>query len=278
MAKKSKTIVVEGQAIALFGINNDDYISLTDIDSRFDGAGRHIENWIRNQNTIEYLETWELLHNPNFNSMGLHGIKEKIGLNRFILSIKQWVKETNAIGIKAKAGRYGGTYAHFDIALNFCLWISPRFQLYVAKEFKRLKEQEARERYDNLHWDLRRTLSKINYTVHTDAIKETLIPPRLTRGAGLIYASEADILNLALFGKTAKQWRTENPEAKGNMRDDATTEQLIVLANLEAINAELIRNGLGQEERIIRLNEAAITQLRSILSSPSTSKLPPPLK
>lgn len=279
MAKK-KSITVEGSQITLLRTNEDDFISLTDIDHRFEGNGRHIENWLRNQNTIEYLETWEILHNPDFNSMQLHEIKEKLGLNRFLLSAKKWIEYTNAIGIKAKAGRYGGTYAHADIAFHFCLWLSPRFQLYISKEFQRLKQIEAQERQDALDWSLKRLLTKINYSVHTDAIKEKLIPPRLAQGkaSGLVYAGEADILNIALFGMTAGQWRVQNPDAKGNIRDHATTEQLLVLANLEAINAELIRSGLSQDERVIRLNEAAITQMKSILDSPSRPSLPPPDK
>ena len=277
MAKTRSTIEVQGSEITLLKTNQDNYISLTDIDKRFEGRGRHIENWLRNQNTIEYLETWEVLHNPDFNSMQIHGIKEKMGLNRFILSIKKWIDLTDAIGIQAKAGRYGGTYAHSDIAFNFCLWLSPKFQLYVAKEFQNLKRQEALNQQEAQDWSLRRTLSKINHYVHTDAIKETLMPPRLSRNktSGLVYATEADILNLALFGLTAKEWREYRPEAKGNIRDHATTEQLLVLSNLEAINAELIRSGLRRDERIVRLNEAAITQMRSILNAPSMDKLPP---
>ncbi len=275
MAKK-KTIKVQGSEIALITGKDNDHISLTDIDSKFDGKGKHIENWFRNQNTIEYLGTWELLHNPNFNSMQLHGIKEQAGLNRFLMSAKKWISMTNAIGIKSKAGRYGGTYAHPDIAFHFCLWLSPTFQLYIAKEFQRLKIKEAEEQNSKLDWSLKRVLSKVNYRIHTDAIKEKLIPPRISskKRGGFIYASEADIINVALFGKTAKIWRTQNPKRKGNIRDFASTEQLLVLANLEAINAELIRAGLSQDERIARLNEAAISQMNSLLSSPSLSQLP----
>lgn len=277
MPKKKKSITVQGSVISLLRAEKDDFISLTDIDRRFEGNGRHIENWLRNQNTVEYLETWETLYNPDFNSMQLHGIREQIGLNRFLLSVKKWIELTNAIGLKAKTGRYGGTFAHPDIAFHFCLWLSPKFQLYIAKEFQRLKQNESKEKQESLEWTLKRLLSKINYSIHTDAIKETLIPPRLeqSKTSGLVYAGEADILNMALFGTTAKEWRSQNPNTKGNIRDYATTEQLLVLANLEAINAELIRQGLEQDERVIRLNEAAITQMRSILNSPSFSKLPP---
>lgn len=275
MANK-KDILVQGKRIALISSNRD-YISLTDIDAAFDGGGSHIESWMRNRNTVEFLGVWEKVHNPNFNSVEFDEIFAQTGLNRFKLSIKKWTKNTNAIGIKAKAGRYGGTYAHPDIAFNFALWLSPTFQVYIAKEFQRLKRQEAKEKSNIFDWNLKRLLSKINYSVHTDAIKDKLIPPRLIRSKtdGQIYAEEADILNLALFGLTAREWRMQNPETKGNIRDHSTTEQLLVLANLEAINAELIRQGLSQDERIIRLNEAAITQMKSILASPSTSKLPP---
>jgi len=275
MAKR-KDILVQGKKIALIS-SEGDYLSLTDIDVAFDGGGSHIENWMRNRNTVEFLGVWESVHNPDFNSVGFDGIFAQTGLNRFKLSIKRWTSETNAIGIKAKTGRYGGTYAHPDIAFNFALWLSPTFQVYIAKEFQRLKKIEAWEKEDALDWSLKRLLTKINYSVHTDAIKEELIPPRFAQNktSSLVYAGEADILNMALFGMTAKEWRAQNPDAKGNIRDQATTEQLLVLANLEAINAELIRQGLGQDERVIRLNEAAITQMRSILTSPSTSKLPP---
>ncbi|MCB9290712.1 MAG: KilA-N domain-containing protein [Lewinellaceae bacterium] len=278
MAKK-KDILVQGKKISLIS-SEGDYLSLTDIDSAFEGGGSHIENWMRNRNTVEFLGVWEIVHNPDFNSVGFDGIFAQTGLNRFKLSVKKWTRETNAIGIKARTGRYGGTYAHPDIAFNFALWLSPTFQVYIAKEFQRLKQAEAREKHAAFDWSLKRLLTKINYSVHTDAIKETLIPPRLAQDktSGLIYADEADILNLALFGMTAKEWRVQNSDEKGNIRDQATTEQLLVLANLEAINAELIRQGLSQDERVIRLNEAAITQMRSILSSPSTSKIYPPDK
>ena len=254
-------------------------------DQRFDGNGRHIENWLRNQNTIEYLSTWELLHNPNFNSMRLHEIKEQAGINRFLLSAKKWIESVNAIGIKASAGRYGGTYAHKDIAFHFCLWLSPTFQLYVAKEFQKLKETESKENRDSLDWNLKRTLAKVNYRVHTDAIKTYLLPPQLTNTnvEGLLYASEADLLNLALFGVTAKQWREANAELKGNIRDHATTEQLLILSNLENLNAEFIKLGMDKQARLKRLNETAIHQiglfvntdiLKPLIGS-DKSKLPP---
>jgi hypothetical protein len=258
-----KTILVEGTDINLVTVGDGNYISLTDIDQKFDGGGRHIENWMRNQNTIEYLATWEMLHNATFNSMQLQGVKEQIGLNRFLLSVKKWVEMTNAIGLKASAGRYGGTYAHMDIAFHFCLWLSPTFQLYVAKEFQKLKIQESQEKNESLEWSLKRTLSKMNYRVHSDAVKMHLIPPRLanTKQEGIVYANEADVLNISLFGITAKQWKEANPTLKGNIRDYATAEQLLVLVNLENLNAHFIKEGKHQSERLRKLNEVAIYQM-----------------
>jgi hypothetical protein len=274
MATK-KIFEVEGTEIRLLTHQESDYISLTDIDQRFEGNGRHIENWLRNQNTIEYLATWELLHNPNFNSMQLHGIKEQIGVNRFLLSAKKWIETVNAIGIKASSGRYGGTYAHRDIAFHFCLWLSPTFQLYVAKEFQRLKSTEAKEQKEALDWSLKRTLAKVNYKVHTDAVKTYLIPPRVsdTNLDGLYYASEADVLNISLFGVSAKQWRESNFQLKGNIRDYATTEQLLVLSNLENLNAEFIKLGMDKEERLKRLNETAIHQISLFISTDVVKQL-----
>ncbi len=271
---KNRDIFVQGKKIR-FIPNEDDFISLTDIDSSFEGGGSHIENWMRNRNTVEFLGVWEKVHNENFNSVEFDGIFNQTGLNRFKLSIKKWVKATNAVGIKAKAGRYGGTYAHPDIAFNFALWLSPTFNVYISKEFQRLKIAEAKSQDAQLDWNLKRTLSKINYTVHTNAIKDHLIPNRFiqNKAIGRIYAGEADILNVALFGMTAKEWKMQNAELKGNMRDHATTEQLLVLVNLEAINAELINQGLSQDERIIRLNDAAISQMNAILNAPNTSQL-----
>lgn len=280
MAKTKKNISVRGHEIGLLGIRGqEDYISLTDIARQFneDSPSTLIVNWFRNKDTIEFLGVWEKLHNPDFNLIEFDKIRNEAGTNRFILATSRWIAETRAIGIQSKSGRYGGTFAHRDIALGFCYWLSPPFQLYLVKEFQRLKEQEARERQDTLEWNVHRLLTKINYSVHTDAIKEKLIPPRLAqnRTSGLVYAGEADILNLALFGVTAREWRAQNPNAKGNIRDHATTEQLLVLANLEAINAELIHQGLSQDERVVRLNEAAITQMRSVLASPGRSGLTP---
>ncbi len=207
--------------------------------------------------------------------MQFHGIRAQIGINRFLLSAKKWIEATLAIGIRARAGRYGGTFAHPDIAFHFCLWLSPTFQLFVAKEFQRLKKEEAKQEKDALDWNLRRTLSKVNYLIHTDAVREHLIPPRLqnTRTEGLIYATEADLLNLALFGLTAKQWRETNPELRGNIRDHASTEQLLVLANLENLNAEFIKQALSKEARLERLNEIAIYQMQLLLNAPVLRQL-----
>ena len=265
---KKKTITVDGTYITLVPMGKEDYISLTDIDQRFEGNGRHIENWLRNQNTIEYLTVWETLYNPNFNSMQLQGIREKVGLNRFILSAKKWIELTNAIGLKASAGRYGGTFAVVDIAFHFCLWLSPTFQLYVAKEFQRLKAQEAKENNQALDWNLRRSLASINYRVHTDAVQMHLIPPQLTeKEIRAVYTSEADLLNVAMFGVTAKQWKASNPKAKGNIRDYCTAEQLLVLANLENLNAHFIKEGIPHFERLHKLNEIAIYQMQLLTNS-----------
>ena len=274
MAKK--TMLVQETEISLLPKQGEnDYISLTDIDQKFEGGGRHIENWLRNQNTVEYLATWELLHNPDFNSMQLHGIKEQVGINRFLLSAKKWIDMTNAVGIKSSSGRYGGTYAHADIAFHFCLWLSPTFQLYISKEFQRIKKQETIEKNDALQWNLKRVLSKINYKIHTDAVKNHLIPLKIqdTKFEGLYYASEADLLNLALFAVTAKEWREANPTLKGNIRDYATAEQLLVLANLENLNAEFIKMNLPKEDRLSRLNDVAIYQMQLLVNMPSINTL-----
>ncbi len=276
MAKQNKSIKVQGGEISLLSIKGqEDYISLTDIMKNFEDEFS-IYSWMRNSNTVEFLGVWEQLHNPDFKPNEFVTFKNQAGSNSFNLTPKKWINATNAIGLTVKSGRYGGgTFAHKDIAVNFCYWLSPTFQLYLIKEFQRLKEIEEKERYEALEWNIKRVLTKINYYVHTDAIKDELIPPRIERSktVGLVYADEADILNMALFGITAEQWRTQNKNLKGNIRDYATTEQLLVLANLEAINAELIRQGQNKENRIIRLNDAAISQMTSILASPSIKKL-----
>jgi hypothetical protein len=223
-----------------------------------------IEKWLRNKNTIEFLGTWEEIYNANFNSPEFEGIKNEAGLNRFSLSVKMWINKTNAIGVVAKAGRYGGTYAHKDIAFEFASWISPKFKLFLIKEFQRLKNDEI-EKY-KLGWDIKRTIVKMNYHIHTDAIKNNLIPPDISKNKiSFIYANEADLLNTALFGVTAKEWQEQNPKQEGNMRDYATVEQLVVLANLESLNAQFIKQGLASEDRLIKLNQVAIEQLQLLL-------------
>jgi hypothetical protein len=231
-----------------------------------------ISDWLRNRNTVEFLGIWESVFNPKFNYGGFATIRSQAGLNSYKLSVKEWIAQTNAIGLKATAGRYGGTYAHPDIAFEFGMWISPEFKIYLVKEFRRLKDEES-DRL-KLGWNLQRTLAKINYRIHTDAIKESLIPPAVTKAqANLVYASEADLLNVALFGQTAKQWRDAHPEDEGNLRDQAPLEQLVVLTNLESLNAVLIRQGLPPSERLMKLNEIAITQMRTLLSDPNVKRL-----
>ena len=263
---KSTTIEVQGTAIAILSQQAGDYICLTDI-ARFKDPLRTdylIGNWLRNRNTIEFLGIWEQLNNPVFNPIEFDGIRIQAGLNSFILTAKQWIEKTGAIGNVSQAGRYGGTYAHKDIAFEFASWVSVEFKLYLIKEFQRLKEDESQRL--SLAWNLNRTLAKLNYRIHTDAIKEHLIPPTVTAAqAAITYATEADVLNVALFGQTAKQWRETNPKLDGNMRDHATIEQLLVLANLEGMNAEFIRMSLPQGDRLKRLNDIAIRQLQSLL-------------
>ena len=254
-------INVMNKEISFYTVNEDDYICITDIAKykKEDGSDDIIRNWIRNRNTIEFLGIWEQLNNPGFKPVEFDGFKKMAGLNSFTLTPKQWIETTNAIGIISKSGRYGGTYAHKDIAFEFASWISVEFKLYLIKEFQRLKEQERKQ----LGWDIRRNLAKINYRIHTDAIKENLIPAKLSKAQiNYIYASEADILNMALFGITAAQWRDENPDKKGNIRDYANVSQLVCLANLENLNALFINESLPQEIRLDRLNKIAIQQMR----------------
>ncbi len=263
-------IEVQGKAITILSSDNEDYISLTDMVRSVENGLSLIEKWLRNKNTIEFLGIWEEIYNPEFNSLEFEGIKNQAGLNRFVLSVKQWVQKTNSKGILAKAGRYGGTYAHKDIAFEFASWISPQFKLYLIKEFQRLKDEEKQQ----LGWDIRRNLTKINYRIHTDAIKEHLIPPELDKKQiNQVYATEADILNMALFGKTAGMWRNENPDKKGNIRDDADVSQLVCLANLENLNALFINEGLSQEDRLKRLNQIAIQQMRILTEDKGLKKL-----
>jgi hypothetical protein len=235
-----------------------------------EGGSAIIENWLRNKNTIEFLGIWEQIYNPSFNSLEFEGIRNMAGLNRFVLSVKQWVEKTGAIGVVARTGRYGGTFAHRDIAFEFASWISPQFKLYLIKEFQRLKEDERK----TLDWDVRRNLAKVNYRIHTDAIKQNLIPEAVTKEqAAHTYASEADVLNVALFGITARQWRDANPGEKGNIRDQANGAQLVCLSNLESLNAELIKQKLPQSERLRKLNAIAIEQMRILVDDATIKRL-----
>ena len=254
---KNKEITVLDQEIH---INKDDYFSLTDIakyknpeDPRF-----VIQNWVRRIDTIQYMGLWEQLNNPNFNRVEFDAFRSQAGLNSFVMTPQKWVEATGAIGIVSKAGRYGGTYAHKEIAFEFASWISVEFKLYLVKEFERLKTEEMKQ----LGWDIKRNLAKINYRIHTDAIKENLIPPELSaKQVSMVYASEADVLNMALFGMTAKQWRDSHPDLKGNIRDYANVSQLVCLSNLENLNAVFINEGMSQAERLTKLNAIAISQM-----------------
>lgn len=256
--------------------DEDDFISLTDIAKKRNPEfpADVIKNWLRNRSTVEFLGLWERMNNPDFKLVEFDQFRIEAGSNAFVLSPQKWISSTNAIGIRSKSGRYGGTFAHKDIAFEFASWISPEFKLYIIKDYQRLKEDENSRL--SLDWNLRRTLSKTNYKIHTDAIKAHLIPEDLSKKAqGFTYANEADLLNVALFGITAKEWREQHPNAskKENIRDSASIEQLIVLTNLESYNAELIKDGLSPQDRLIRLNEAAITQLKSLIDNPTIKKL-----
>ena len=253
-------LIISDIEINVAKINNEDYICLTDMMSAKDGDF-FVTDWLRNKNTLEYIGIWEKVYNPNFNYGEFTIIKNQAGLNRFKISVKDFVNRTNAISLYAKAGRYGGTYAHKDIAFEFAMWISPEFKIYIVKEFQRLKEEEQKQ----IGWSAKRELSKINYHIHTDVIKDYLIPDNISnKAASFIYSNEADVLNVALFGKTAKMWRDENPNLKGNIRDFASIQQLIILINLESMNSELIKLGLSQPERAIHLNKMAIEQLTTL--------------
>lgn len=275
MSKKTFSLEAKGQQISIItSEDQNDFISLTDIAKYKNSSDPRfvIQNWMRNRNTLEFIGLWEQLHNPNFNRVQFDTFKSEAGLNSFTLSPKQWIETTNAIGIISKAGRYGGTYAHKDIAFEFASWVSPEFKLYIIKDYQRLREEEQYRL--SIDWNLKRELSKINYRIHTDAIKENLIHNQLTKSQiGYTYASEADLLNVALFGCTAKEWRNNNPDKTGNVRDYSTIEQLIVLVNLESLNAKLIEDGLNQDKRLIELNKIARTQLKSLLNNQSVKKL-----
>ena len=252
-------ISVRGTEVTIISIDENDYISLTDMVRSIKNGLSLIEKWLRNKNTIEFLGIWEEMYNADFNSLEFEGIKNEAGLNRFILSVKQWTEKTNSKGLIAKAGRYGGTYAHKDIAFEFASWVSPQFKLYLLKEFQRLKEDEQKQ----IGWSAKRELAKINYHIHTDAIKQNLIPIELTPiQTSIVYANEADVLNMALFGITAKQWRDANPQLNGNIRDYASINELICLSNMESINALFVNENIPQSERLIKLNQIAIQQMR----------------
>ncbi len=267
MRKTNNKIEVKGTEITIVLVKEQDYVSLTDIAKyKTNDTSAVIGNWMRNRNTIEFLGIWETLYNPNFNPLEFEGFRKQAGLNAFTLSPQKWINATNAKGFIVKAGRYGGTYAHKDIAFKFASWISVEFELYIIKEFQRLKEEEQKL----LGWTAKRELAKINYRIHTDAIKENLIPKHLSKKQiSFIYANEADVLNVALFGKTAKQWREENPDKKGNIRDYANIAQLVCLTNLENLNAVFINDGLSQSDRLVKLNQIAISQMKILLTETS---------
>ncbi len=270
----NKKIEVKGVAVIIYSDNDADYISLTDIARYKDPLHTDsiIQNWMRNRNTIELLGFWEAIYNPGFKPLEFEGFKKQAGLNSFVMTPKRWIEATNATGIVSKPGRYGGTFAHKDIALEFASWISIEFKLYIIKEFQRLKEEEN-DRLQ-LGWNLQRMISKINYRIHTDAIKANLMPKEVTKQqAAWVYADEADLLNVALFGITAKEWREQNLKAQGNIRDEATIEQLVILSNMESINALLVQQGLLQHERLMQLNKVAITQMRSLMANIHIKKL-----
>lgn len=270
--EKKATINVQGTAITIVSQQEDDFICITDMAKKF-GGDDLIYSWMRNRNTLEFLGIWEQIHNPDFKGSEFDTFKKESGLNSFRLTPKKWIDATRAIGIQSRAGRYGGgTYAHQDLAFEFGSWLSPEFKLYLIKEFQRLKNEENIRL--SLEWNLNRTLAKINYRIHTDAIKENIIPPDVTKEQEqIIYASEADVLNVAMFGKTARQWREENPKKEGNIRDYSSIEQLLVLANMESMNTEFIRMNLPQSIRLRKLNTIAIQQLKSLTTNPNVKKL-----
>lgn len=273
-SSQPKEILVKNVSVSLFYHKKEDYISLTDI-AKFknqEKTGLVISHWLSTRYTVEFMGLWEQMHNPSFNVTGFRNIKSEAGSNGYVLSSKQWIIKTNAVGIISRAGRYGGTYAHRDIAFEFASWISAEFKLYLIKEFQRLKTEENKRK--QLDWNAKRMLTKINYRIHTDAIKTHIIPALVTKKQlNVVYASEADVLNTALFGLTAKQWREENPKKKGNIRDYADIRQLICLANLESLNAEFIRQKLSQAKRLQKLNQIAIIQIKSLVENNSVDKL-----
>lgn len=273
--KKSSKIIVKDIVVTFISKDGSDYLSLTDMakSKNAEFPADVVKNWLKTRFTIDFMGIWEQMHNPNFNMVEFDQFKNQAGVNSFVLSPEKWIKLTRAIGMRSKAGRYGGgTFAHKDIAFEFASWISPEFKLFLIKEFQRLKEEENKRLA--LGWDVKRALTKINYKIHTDAVKKHLVPPHISKqSANIMYANEADVLNMALFGMTAKNWRDENPRKEGNIRDYSDVTQLVVLANLEGINAELIRQGLPQNERLIQLNEIAIIQMQALLGNPAIKKL-----
>ena len=279
MANKKVQSVIHANGVDIAVVtsigNEDDYISLTDIAKYRDKDNPRyiIQNWMRSRNTIDFLGLWEELNNPNFNRVEFDAVKSEAGTNAFVMTPQKWVTATGAVGIVSKSGRYGGgTYAHKDIAFEFASWLSPEFKLYIIKDYQRLKGDESHRLA--LEWNVKRILASTNYRIHTDAIKANLIPPDLPKyQQGFVYADEADVLNVALFGKTAKQWRTENPNLKGNMRDYATIEQLLVMTNLEAVNALLLEKGIPQRERLEQLRNMAVRQLETLTGSVGAQKL-----
>ena len=272
MSRKNREIKVLDTTVKVSRIVEEDFISLTDIARHRDAERTDdlVRNWIRNRNTVEFLGMWEQIHHPDFHPVEFDGFRRQAGLNSFTLTPKQWIERTGAVGIVSRAGRYGGTFAHKDIAFEFAAWVSVAFKLYLIKEFQRLKETEQQQ----LGWDIRRNLARINYRIHTDAIKENLIPPTLTQQqVSLVYATEADVLNMALFGMTARQWRAANPGEKGNVRDFANGAQLVCLANMESLNAHWINEGVAQSERLTRLNRIAIRQMRVLVEDRVMTRL-----
>ncbi len=262
-------ITVKDTEVNVLKVNGEDYICLTDMMRAKDGDF-FITDWLRNRNTLEFIGIWEKVYNPNFNYGEFATIRNQSGLNSFKISVKEFVSRTNAVSLQAKAGRYGGTYAHKDIAFEFAMWISPEFKVYIVREFQRLKEEEQRL----IGWSAKRELSKINYRIHTDAIKHNLIPAEIIKAqANIIYANEADVLNVAMFGMTAKQWREANPDLKGNIRDYASINELICLSNMENLNAVFIEQGMPQPERLIKLNQIAIHQMSVLESGDNDRKL-----
>lgn len=268
--------MVDGSEITLSHKNNQEYISMTDIAKKFGEPRIIIQNWMRNANTLDFLSVWEQLHNPDFNRIEFDAVRKQAGNNAFTMSPTKWIETTNAKGVTSKSGRYGsGTFAHADIALEFCSWLNPVFKLYLIKEFQRFKEEEGREEAEKLDWNIKRIMSKANYKIHTEAVRKHLIPPKVQKTTleGIYFAGEADLLNLALFGQTAKEWKAANPGISGNIRDSASPEQLLVLSNLQSLNARLLKWKLDAKERLDILNETAIDEMEILVNNNSLPDL-----